>query len=67
MTFYLNRDNGLLAIIPIVAVVYMGPLYLFVVSTFFMAAFVDPGIYPRGMVHLGSRGMLMMCNCLALK
>lgn len=50
MTFYLNRDNELFAIIPIAAVVYMGPLYLFVVSTFFMASFVDPGIYPRGML-----------------
>ena len=66
MTLYLNRDNGLLAIIPIVAVVYMGPLYLFVVSTFFMASFVDPGIYPRGMLMVtvdpgiyDFRGMLM--------
>jgi hypothetical protein len=50
MTFYLSR--GPLAIIPIAAVIYMGPLYLFVVSTFFMASFVDPGIYPRGMVMM---------------
>ena len=26
----------------------MGLLYLFVVVTFFLASFVDPGIYPRG-------------------
>ncbi len=46
MTYYMDR--GTLIIIPIVAVVYMGLLYLFVVSTFFLASFVDPGIYPRG-------------------
>lgn len=50
MMFYLNKENKTLVIIPIVAVTYMGPLYLFVVSTFFLASFVDPGIYPRGML-----------------
>lgn len=47
MTFYLSR-GGTFVVIPIAAVVYMGLLYLFVVSTFFLASFVDPGIYPRG-------------------
>ena len=46
MTFYLNDER--LMIVPIVAVISMGLLYLFVVSTFFLASFVDPGIYPRG-------------------
>lgn len=57
MMFYLNNENKTLAIIPIVAVIYMGPLYLFVVSTFFLASFVDPGIYPRGM-------LIMLCGLL---
>ena len=49
-TVYFNGEDRTLIIIPIVAVVYMGLLYLFVVSTFFLASFVDPGIYPRGML-----------------
>lgn len=50
MTAYLGDKR--LMIIPIVAVIYMGLLYLFVVSTFFLASFVDPGIYPRGKLSL---------------
>ncbi|KAL5477878.1 hypothetical protein EMCRGX_G024732 [Ephydatia muelleri] len=33
--------------IPVFATIYMGVLYLLVLSTFFLASFVDPGIYPR--------------------
>lgn len=36
--------------IPVFATIYMGVLYLLVLSTFFLASFVDPGIYPRGKV-----------------
>lgn len=41
-------SNPALIAIPVAATVYMGLLYLFVVVTFFLASFVDPGIYPRG-------------------
>ena len=41
-------SQGVMVAIPIAATVYMGLLYLFVVATFFLASFVDPGIYPRG-------------------
>jgi len=41
-------SNPALITIPVAATVYMGLLYLFVVVTFFLASFVDPGIYPRG-------------------
>jgi len=40
-------SNPALIAIPVAATVYMGLLYLFVVVTFFLASFVDPGIYPR--------------------
>ena len=46
-TYYISRGGAMVAI-PIAATVYMGLLYLFVVATFFLASFVDPGIYPRG-------------------
>jgi len=54
-------DQGSLIIIPIVAVIYMGILYLFVVSTFFLASFVDPGIYPRG-VFIGQQVCGLGCG-----
>ena len=47
MTYFLERQPELIAV-PIVGIVYMGLLYIFVVTTFFLASFVDPGIYPRG-------------------
>lgn len=40
-------DNGLQALVPILGTVFMVVLYLFVCSTFLLASFVDPGIYPR--------------------
>ena len=46
-TYYIGKGGAMVAI-PIAATVYMGLLYLFVVATFFLASFVDPGIYPRG-------------------
>ena len=45
-------------IIPILAAITMGLLYLFVLSTFFLASFVDPGIYPRGESHYVDRSSL---------
>ena len=55
MEYYLGENGGgVYVIIPIAAVIYMGLLYLFVVSTFFLASFVDPGIYPRGEDCLGA-------------
>jgi len=42
-------DDGLNALVPILGTVFMVVLYLFVCSTFLLASFVDPGIYPRGM------------------
>ena len=44
------EDNPWLLAIPSFAAVYMSLFYLFVVSTFFLSSFVDPGIYPRGML-----------------
>ena len=41
-------DKGILLAIPIAATVYMGLLFLFVTTNFFLSSFVDPGIYPRG-------------------
>lgn len=41
-------DDGLNALVPILGTVFMVVLYLFVCSTFLLASFVDPGIYPRG-------------------
>ena len=46
VTFYI--DKGALVAIPIAGIVFMGILFIFVVCTFFLASFVDPGIYPRG-------------------
>ncbi len=48
MTYFLNQSVEILIVIPIVGIVYMGLLYILVVTTFFLASFVDPGIYPRG-------------------
>ena len=42
-------SQGLLLIVPIVATAYMGVMFLFVLTTFFLTSFVDPGIFPRGM------------------
>ena len=43
-------DDGLRALVPILGTVFMAVLYLFVCSTFLLASFVDPGIYPRGTI-----------------
>ena len=59
MTYYLNR--GTLLIIPVVCVIFQGLLYLFVVSTFFLASFVDPGIYPRGK-SIGGAFVITSCR-----
>ena len=48
MTYFLNQPVRELIAIPIVGIVSMGLLFFFVVTTFFLASFVDPGIYPRG-------------------
>lgn len=48
--FGMYKSGPLLAI-PVFAAIYMGLLYLLVVSTFFLASFVDPGVYPRGEVE----------------
>ena len=48
VTYFLNQSERIFIIIPIVGIVYMGLLYILVVTTFFLASFVDPGIYPRG-------------------
>lgn len=66
MTFYLGQEQENLVIIPIVAVIYMGLLYLFVVSTFFLASFVDPGIYPRGKCCLAKLCDYVLKNLLTL-
>ena len=44
----LRLDNSVLLVVPVFAAVSQGLLFLLVCSTFFLASFVDPGIYPRG-------------------
>lgn len=47
--YYIRYEpNRIYLIIPVLAGSYLIPMYLFVMSTFFLASFVDPGIYPRG-------------------
>lgn len=46
--FLYYEDKGSLLVIPVMATVYMGLLFLFVIANFFLCSFVDPGIYPRG-------------------
>ena len=41
-------NQGFLLAVPVFATVSQGLLFLLVCSTFFLASFVDPGIYPRG-------------------
>ena len=47
MTYFIVNQRELLAF-PIVGIVYNVVLYMFILSTFFLASFIDPGIYPRG-------------------
>lgn len=47
MTYFVENERELLAI-PIVGIVVNVVLYMFILSTFFLASFIDPGIYPRG-------------------
>ena len=47
MTYFIENERELLAI-PIVGIVINVILYIFILSTFFLASFIDPGIYPRG-------------------
>ena len=47
MTYFIENERALLAI-PIVGIVGNVILYMFILSTFFLASFIDPGIYPRG-------------------
>ena len=47
MTYFIENERELLAI-PIVGIIYNALLYMFILSTFFLASFIDPGIYPRG-------------------
>ena len=70
VTYFLNQSERIFIIIPIVGIVYMGLLYILVVTTFFLASFVDPGIYPRGEcvcvcggegVCVCGRGRVCMC------
>jgi hypothetical protein len=35
-------------IIPVVAAIYLLFMYFFVMSTFFLTSFTDPGVFPRG-------------------
>ncbi len=70
VTYFLNQSERIFIIIPIVGIVYMGLLYILVVTTFFLASFVDPGIYPRGecvCVCVGGRGCVYVggggCVC----
>lgn len=47
-SFYLQDDKDIVLVsVPTVGAVYMALLYLFVVTTFFLTSFIDPGIYPR--------------------
>ena len=41
-------EQRVLLVVPVFATVSQGLLFLLVCSTFFLASFVDPGIYPRG-------------------
>ena len=50
--FLYYEDKGTLLVIPVVATVYMGLLFLFFTTNFFLASFVDPGIYPRGILYI---------------
>ncbi len=61
MTYFLNQSVEILIVIPIVGIVYMGLLYVLVVTTFFLASFVDPGIYPRGEFVLVWVGGVCVC------
>ena len=56
-------DNGLQALVPILGTVFMVVLYLFVCSTFLLASFVDPGIYPRGMYTTTHVYLVCVCLC----
>ena len=43
-----RMEQRVLLVVPVFATVSQGLLFLLVCSTFFLASFVDPGIYPRG-------------------
>lgn len=43
-----RMEQRVLLVVPAFATVSQGLLFLLVCSTFFLASFVDPGIYPRG-------------------
>ena len=59
--FLFYKDEGILLVIPIVATVYMGLLFSFVATNFFLCSFVDPGIYPRGQYTTPQTTCTCMC------
>jgi hypothetical protein len=58
MTYFVENERELLAI-PIVGIVVNVVLYMFILSTFFLASFIDPGIYPRGKCVIKLGGILV--------
>ena len=58
MTYFIENERELLAI-PIVGIVVNVVLYMFILSTFFLASFIDPGIYPRGKCTIKVGGVLI--------
>ena len=59
-------DDGLRALVPILGTVFMAVLYLFVCSTFLLASFVDPGIYPRGTIVCSVCMFICVCVCVCV-
>lgn len=58
MTYFIENERELLAI-PIVGIVVNVILYMFILSTFFLASFIDPGIYPRGKCIIKVGGVMV--------